>query len=88
MSLAFGLSNFDEIVRGKPSRSRQDWRGDSNFVMPRKPYDYSGGSIIDGSEALCEIDKRGLFNPLRDQAQNVVEDFNLLVAKTIGVMQK
>ena len=88
VSLAFGLSNFNEVVRCKPSRACQDRRGDGNFVMACQASDHSAGRITDGSKALSEIDKRALFDPLRKEAQNVVEDLYLLVVETIGVVQE
>jgi len=56
--------------------------------VTRQLFDNSDGRGINRGEALSEFGESGMLDPRRKVTQNVVENSDLLIVETIGILQK
>jgi hypothetical protein len=88
MRLAPGRRNLDEIAGGKPPRLRQHRSRNLDVLVPRQAPDRLDRRIVDRSKPFAELDQGFALDPADQKAQYIVEDFDLIVVQSIGVVEE
>jgi len=79
--------NLHEVACPQPAGVGQDAAGHGDFLIPCEVLDYLEWRAVDRRQPRAEFRSRPTFNAGDKNAQHIVEDLDLILAKALRVMR-
>ena len=86
--LSLGAGNLDQRVGGDPARMRQHFAGNRDLVVAGQMLDDLEGCIVERRQPLAEFGLGPRFDARDQQAEDVVEDLDLVVAQALAIIEE